>query len=108
MWPILINLRGSEAYCNAMKHSVDGMTRTLGCPSYFVTLGPCDREWRDLLYYLYIADERNAHPSIDDETLWKNIRARMAAVDAEMDIDIKPVARIFHKEKKRPRGKSAP
>ena len=65
-WPILVNLQGSEGWCNNFKHEVEGMVRVLGCPSYFVTLGPADRDWRDLLIYLYGVECREHRPWLEN------------------------------------------
>ena len=53
------NIHGTAAYWQRAKLDLFAMFRTLGPPSYFITLSADDMNWPDLMYVLAKRDGQN-------------------------------------------------
>ena len=53
------NIRGTAAYWLRAKLDLFAMFKTLGPPSYFITLSVDDMNWPDLMYVLAKCDGQN-------------------------------------------------
>ena len=53
------NIRGTAAYWQRAKLDLFAMFRTLGPPSYFITLSADNMNWPDLMYVLAKRDGQN-------------------------------------------------
>jgi len=87
-WPVLLHLRGSDGYFINMRGEVEGMTRVLGPPSWFMTLGPKEKEWVDQYIALLRAEAFAEAPAISEEQLAARVNAALDHLDVAVAAEI--------------------
>ena len=88
-WKCMFRQRGSEQFFQAMRNDVESMVRTLGPPAFFLTLGPKEKEWIDLLVSLIRAECFAIDPAITEDELAKEVAVQLEELDAVVESELR-------------------